>query len=83
MILNISWSLLKPQHYSISMMTDINMNDFLTRQYFTMGHSVRLSILFPLRRVNTNISQVHSRVWGHMGGGLTLKLTISMCSIAS
>ena len=55
------------------MTTDINMNDFPTRQYITMGHSVRLSISFPLKGVNTNISQVIQESWGHMGGGLTLK----------
>ena len=37
------------QQYFISMMTDINMNDFPTRQYITLGHSVRLSVLFPLK----------------------------------
>ena len=48
-LINISWSSLTPQQYFISMMRDINMNDFLTRQYITMGHSVRFSISFPLR----------------------------------
>ena len=47
------------------------MKDFPNRQYIKMGHSVRLSIYSLLRRVNTNKSQIHPRVWGHMGGGIT------------
>ena len=54
------------------MTTDINMNDFPTKQYITMGHSIDFQFQSLLRRVNTNINQVHSRVWGHLGG-LTLK----------
>ena len=49
MILNTSWSMLTPQQFFMSMMTDIDMNDFPTRQYITMGHSVRLSLLFPFK----------------------------------
>ena len=40
--------MLTPQQFFISIMTDINMNDFPTIQYIRMGHSVRLSLLFPL-----------------------------------
>ena len=31
------------------MVTDINMNDFPTRHYITLGHSVNFSQLFPLK----------------------------------
>ena len=47
LIIYISWTYLKPQQYFISMMTDINMDDFPTRHYITLGHSVRLFNLFP------------------------------------
>ena len=61
------------KQFFISMVTDINMNDSLPRQYITQGYSVNFSLLFPLKGVKTKISQVHLRVWGHMGGGPTLK----------
>ena len=55
------------------MVTDINMNDFPTRHYITLGHAVNFSQLFPLKEGKTKICQVHPRVWGHMEGGPTLK----------
>ena len=61
------------KQFFIAMVTDINMNDSLTRHYITLSHSVNFYNCSLLRRVNTKICQVHSRVWGHMGGGPTLK----------
>ena len=38
------------KHFFISMVTDINMNDSLPRCYITQGHSVNLSLLFPIKK---------------------------------
>ena len=35
--------------FFLSMVTDINMNDSLPRQYITQAHSVNFSLLFPLK----------------------------------
>ena len=59
------------KQFFISMVTDINMNDSPPRQYITQGHSVNLSLLFPLKRVKIKISQVHPRVWGTLEGDPT------------
>ena len=40
-----------------------------------MGHSVRQSqFLFPLKEGYYHESQVHARVWGHMGEGSDIKI---------
>ena len=37
------------KQFFIFMVTDINMNDSLPRQYITQGHSVNFQLLFPLK----------------------------------
>ena len=62
------------KQFFISMVTDISMNDFPTDNIFSGSISKTITFFIPLlRRDITNKSQVHSRVWGHMGGGLILK----------
>ena len=43
----ISWACIKPQQFFISMVTDINMNDFLPDNTFTGSFSKTITIFIP------------------------------------